>query len=842
MQCPKCQKESPDAKQCSHCGYVAEVQPDDQPQPLLAAPAPEAALAGTDKAVPPVVEPPEIPPSAEAPPAAEEKNLQAEPLPKNEEEKASQQEKKVGKIFKSSELRQYNEVMGDVGILIESLKVFGERPTEPKGSLFELTKSLPAFASEISASVLGHLTSQINRLREERLLLLSCLDEKLALTAAYTLIQELGEEGRLLNFEWIAEEGRDLTIYQLLKEREEGDRQMVILVDALSQRALPFLESLLSATSSGYGSIKEELKSNGLLLICLADPTEVEKRVRATDLLLAQWQIPFLRPLLQTYYPDQCDALETQILRQREMGKWHRDERSFYEQIRTPLHSQRLPTVVTSLEEGADMVSAESPIKDGTTVEDTVLYVATYFPNLSPKEFIRVVSLLLGERTTTITGTAQEKAEDGTYKTVQTQQEKELRELWQKAPDEKMKACRLMTSKDLPKVVAFADHRLKEAVREQLEEEHSFFLENRFSDVQQFGLLFDKSEKIAGNVIRLYVEMLAADPGSYGIGWLVEMVQSLNGESGARSQRVADLLCGMLERRELVEMVEHFLNHLMMTRQHRVVLELVKGLRLASGFKDLDWIKRLLNEADEATRLHTYTYLYAEARRLDLGVYDLLQALEPWLPKDDTDPHTYSLSERHTLQLVIEYCLETTSRFEAKHYGLWPIRHPLLALQDEATARHHLALLMRWLFHPGLKKVFQDRDSNENINRMLGALLAEWFFVIKGQPEEANEKARSETRPNLADKLLQILLEEIITQTGMPQRKDVQRELVVYWEQFKEFLLLISQAIGHDDRKLRQELTWKRNLIGNTLRQFRELQKTCKIVPRLNSTELSGRD
>ena len=857
MQCPKCKFAMPETGQCPRCDDIAQARSDEQATSLPNNQAFEA-RSGEDSpaAVSPETPPPPDTGSAasaddhpQKPPRKNEPEPQADP-PRRSDQKTAASQGKVKNRIERNKMGQFIVAEGKVGFVANNAHFHLQGDKEQQETytpVSDLLIELPYFPSKIPVSALDNLSYYSSRLQDERWLLLSCLDENLALKAAHTLIQQLSGKKRQLDFSQAPEGGRGLNIHYLLDESEEELGETNILADMFSPSTESFLNSLVMASVSYYGVIRDRLKTKNLRLICIADPIEIEKwNEKARNLSSVQWHLPFLRPMLQTYYLDQWGDLETQLKQQREDGKWKRNEREFYKEVIELILSQSLPAELakrdaTTEPASAEPASANIQIRDKDPVEKTVLYVATYFPNLSVNEFDRIVSLFLGERAMTVKVKTNEPAQDGTTNVVWKEEEKRLIDLWRNGPpDEKIKGCGLVSRKGPPKIITFADDGSKEAVGQQLEEEHAFFLGDRFRDIQKLGLLFDPSETVAENVINLHLEMLASDPEAYDVGWMAEAAHSIDG-GGFWSQRVTRLIREMLKRPELAQLVEDYFNQLMARRQHRLVLELVKRLRLAKGFKDLQWIKRLLNESDESTRQRTYAYLYAEACRMGFSICELLETVESWLPRDDSDVYPSSNSESYALQLLIEYCLETTSLFKQRHYGLWPSRYTLFAAQDEKTIRQHLRLLTRWLFHPSLKYVFDSPISKDDSDRLLGELLAEWFFIIKGLPQEGPGKVEVEEIGRATDGLLEMLLEEIIAQTMTPTRKGAQRALIDCWQHYMEFLLLCNKSIGSADRKLSRELSWRRNLIYRVLKQFRELQRKYQAASRPSHAETAGR-
>ena len=86
--------------------------------------------------------------------------------------------------------------------------------------------------------------------------------------------------------------------------------------------------------------------------------------------------------------------------------------------------------------------------KDNQIIEKTVLYVATFFPNLSPNNFLRLVSLLLDKDDTVTISTISEKVmEDGKIKEFIDREKVNARKFWKDNSDDIKRKCGLRSPK-----------------------------------------------------------------------------------------------------------------------------------------------------------------------------------------------------------------------------------------------------------------------------------------------------------------------------------------------------------------------------------------------------------
>jgi uncharacterized protein YaaR (DUF327 family) len=784
--------------------------------------------------------------------------------------------------FQEIHAKQGNRVEGDKNIIVGGDAYFsgpakGNEVYEEK-SYIEFTIELPGKDADIPDLAFDDLEAKATILQRERVLLINCIDSAFAKAAAYALIEMItpynSADARLLDFNRIEAENFD--IYLFLNKRVDTDAQVAIVANCTGDKAQKFLDSLYAAWSS-FKSVKREMESNKLFLICLIDSENADKRLNDenSELQSIHWKIPFLRHLLRSCFPDQYLDLEKRILEQRASGRWSEEESDFCRQVRSYLKSSSLDKEIKLREVAGKPISEELIFDDDKPVHSTVLYTASFFPRLSPNEFNRVVSTLIGTQTTTVTQNAQQIGEDGVKRQIEIQSEKQLIQIWRENSDKILRECKLISSKEANRAIDFADVGQRNNFKRYLEEEYGLFVQNKFTFIQESGLLFDASERIAKKVIGLILDMAASYPDYYGKDWLFDliskvrsyfdsaqpgsdepMLQLLGKPGGLRAEnqvykRLSDLMRDMLDDTELKPIIKGLLEQLMTAGFYDSVLNLVKSFRFVPGLDEFYWMKQLLDRGNETIRLQTYILLYKELKRMDKQVYQILRRIAGWLPSVETDPERYSHSNIVALRLMIEYCLETTSNFDAKNYGSWPSQYSLLATKDAKEATRNFELLAGWVFHPGMQQVMVE-DFDEDLDRLLPALVSEWSFILLGQaqqsdgfhnaatnsPEYDSESdaenaaaAQDQTTANAiftAEAAFNILLKQIIEKTNTLQQKRTQEDMLRYWEEMKDFLATITEIFGYTDRKQRKEFIWKRNLIRKLLVQFRALQKDSK--------------
>src|ERR1041385_6162053 len=645
MQCPKCQQESKDLTVCDQCGaqLTPAVEPSPQAEGVTAGPSDANADQPSDSS-------PEIPMSAPAREAEAAEELsrphqKVEPDPPNQPVKEQDTGRKSAASNKSSHriddsvIDQYAVVDGDGNILVRNLLNVTQQVVEkqkPLKTFVELTREAPAFASEYPGSLFEDLESNFNTLLEQRIIVVSCYDANMALAAAHFLVNRLTDvaQYRLLNFQQLSPDDCNLKIFSAIEPIDKPQQSTAFIVDATSSSAKQFLESVLSTRTTSPQMIMKGLRDNKFFLVCIADAETMDLTSKnpRKQLVFGHWRIPFLKTALRFHYPQQETELEKLIRDQRLMGTWADDERSFCNEISGLLKNGQLLTVIHS--KNTTEANLNGPeFLDNNSVEDTVLYTATYFTNLKLYDFSRVVTALLGNRTMTVSVKSVERSSDGSVREVEVSQQKPLVEIWEQSGDRILKSCSI-TIRDAG-VITFTNHKVRDDLRTHLESYHGFYLANRFRDVLRQGLIFDRSDAISENARRLLLEMMVSNHETYGIAWLLDLIQDIdshfhkrNGISGSTDnplkllgdrvnedhvfRRLSQVLRDMLGA-NVHDMVDSLFRKLLAARLHKPALELMKLLLLfTSDPWEFGWLRNLIDQSDHETSEAAYRYLYSE--------------------------------------------------------------------------------------------------------------------------------------------------------------------------------------------------------------------------------------
>src|SRR5215210_560615 len=614
-----------------------------------------------------------------------------------------------------------------------------------------------------------------------RIIVLSSFHSKPALSAAYSLVHDPGfcdhEKRTLLLRKTKYRERLDLTI-DLFTRPKLLERRRIFLVEI--GRTSPFLDSILHIGDNHAKSVQGLLRQSDSLLICTASAEVLElgpDQPLPNSFPFSHHSVPFLPYLLRRKFsPQRARELQDLLLAQLRRGLWESLD-DLYERIESLLieGAERLEEVVRQNEAFPNEISVrQSSVKpaevfhEGSGVHGAVLYTAIYFPDLTPHDFARVVLVLLGEQKRTEETEEQILTEKEEVRTLKKKIEKRLADLWNETPDRFLRDCHLR-AKSLSQgthVMDFSYRYLRREMKTYLESVHPMFLVGMFERLQVSGLLFDPnaSSELVDNLIHLFVERTLSDPSFCSKDWLFGLMIGLQSQTSIVIEteistderifllleslesewirrhvlgRLAQLLREMLQHEPLRDVVREFLSALLLARQHHaalsLLLELTRRLRFAPHFDSLLWLRRLIDQGVPEIRLRTFQCLVGLALESGPRIFELLEALRPWLPAADLEIERYPLSSLSALRFLLESIGETHANFDPKHFGQWPSRFPLFAAspEDRSVLRSRLDLLCEWLLHRGMPTVLETGES-EGLSSDIEWKL--WF----GDPEEAH--------------------------------------------------------------------------------------------------------
>ena len=472
-----------------------------------------------------------------------------------------------------------------------------------------------------------------------------------------------------------------------LKQIKSGRRFCMVI--RLNSNAPTFLESMFG--SERYTArIKSILENKEIVLICVVQAGSIrnllKKRMDATALknCFYHWQVDFLLPCLNAKYgKEKADSLSARIAEQKQRGLWgNTAPADFYKLIQQFIQQETLEEEVAKREAydgnctAAEFLNRINPLRveelfSDDAIDRAVLYIAAFFPNLTPPDFDILVRVLLeGKSITLYKTTAVVKGKKQKKKPLA--EEKALLDIWQDDADAVLARCRLKSiqEKGGGRIIEFTNPYLREALKSYLEENYSLYIHTQFTAIRDAGILFrlNASPNVIDNLITVSAQMALTDANYYGRGGLVDIVIRLQNESDISQYevilRLSKLIREMLSYAELKEVIPEFLDKLldklMEIREFDLVLKIVLGvtkrLRYTLEFEALHWIRRLLDQAGQKSYHNTNRVLLDLAIQSGFRIYDFLDDLSDWLPGDEREVAKYPRSAFDLLRLIMAYC------------------------------------------------------------------------------------------------------------------------------------------------------------------------------------------
>ncbi|RKZ83743.1 MAG: hypothetical protein DRR19_18675 [Candidatus Parabeggiatoa sp. nov. 1] len=632
-------------------------------------------------------------------------------------------------------------------------------PTDP---LRPYEHQLPKLAQE-------EVDQYSQQLQANRLIVLSCLDEYVAQSAAYSLAYHNNFsvlEKRVLRTDDIKNKDRDDLSLELLMEpyafgNKKQGRDTLIVTQPSDVDNINFYGSLLSGLLSAK-EIEERLRELNRLIVCLINSTRLRERLISErhneDSSFKLIDIDYLQPLLRHHIRDEQKAKELieELRQQRNNGLWEDNETDFYEHIKALIGENALIKEITrrnqrqqSSEQGytqyleEEIEKIKAAFQDEKTLECAVLYVATFFEQLNTTDFSKVVECLLLGKTKSTAKIHQK----GNIKSAQVEDES-LVDVWTAQRDKILNDyyITVVTLKDSTRALDFSFPYLRRILRGYLEREQPYYLEEQFEKLQKYGLLFDDSQKLSKCVASLATNMAAANPQVYGEQWLFEWIVALLGNIDRESQggvleeilrdlfqqmkhekkqrvfsRMANLTREMMQHSHLHQTIKKFLNKLIDLRFHTEVLEIVRSMRFIPNFDQLHWIKQLLERGGEETRRKTSLFLYNYIKYSGSRFNKIIKQLYDWMPQPNKNPQ----SSVYMFPLFIDFLVDSTVAFNQSQYGQ-PKNHLVLtALIEETVESQTFAKL---LFHPNNLELLLRKSE---IDSLVRRLLAKWNLTLR---------------------------------------------------------------------------------------------------------------
>ena len=646
-------------------------------------------------------------------------------------------------------------------------------------------------------------------LQTERILLLTCRDEIIAQNVAECIAQVFKTASKKL-----------VTI-----DRGQGRYSFRNLIDALSppkvkrglssqvptaicvwdadgidddEIASDILTTLLSRNTK-VKQYKDWLVERGLCLICLVSPERVREYNHSSS-GLRSWQIDFLTPLLEQYEQEHYETLADTIKEQRRQGKWSEDGVEFYREIRKHLRAGNLTEIVAqrTTSEVPDIIRVEDIFNRQDPITDTVLYCATYFPDLSPQDFSFMVELFLGDTTEEVTRRVNRREQSGENGVIEIVESVPLVNRWRREADAIVRRCKLsaISSEDNKVIIDFQIDGFRHRLGQHIRDDHPFLHEWNFTFVRQQGLLFSSRKLVADGARQLLVQAARQYSPKDVANWLYEVIFEFE-KLASTTDRLKDaplfhllpdisvraarryisyglsrILTRLDKEDDLREAVRLFWQKLLQNK-HQWFIYVLRRMGESAPPESLKWLRQLLDQHpnSDVIRVQACVYLVGYLIHVDSSVYPMLKELLDW-PKSTP-------AGRSAQQVLLVYCAETNREVAQQDYGKWPSLHPLFAFQNRSEAEECLDALVRWVCTAA-----KDVDSDKAV----ADIVAGWYFVLS--PSTSDDSPRVDDESDAQTDLSAAIVRELLFKYLMRHTTRKQRTaLPAIWDHLRKEIL-----------------------------------------------------
>lgn len=817
----------------------------------------------------------------------------SEDIPKNETPAASAatEDILIKQKFTAAELRDLTNINGNVTYMFEAVWQKKKKEKDKKkeqgddktaARLEDPTQPLPRRPVELLDLEIADIDQILSELSRHRILLLSSFEPEPAVAAAYSILWHesfSSYDKRALVLDKTSHQDRvDLNL-EILSHPKLVERKKQLIFVEIDDAGL-FLDSFIKLTHTKAGTMRDLLQDRDSILVCTASSQILKLRPdqrMPPAFSFCHRPIPFLPYVLRRHFTsERAKELEGILQEQAQRGLWQKDD--FYEQISFYLLDgpERLEEVVRRIEaiprglsirESLDQtqpVKAADLFRDDCGVHAAVLYAATYFPDLTPQDFERIVLLLLADRTATQEKEEQTVSAKGEVQTRKVTFEKPLAALWREAPDRILRECELRATtlrdgKQGTHSMEFTLPYLRRELRALLESRYPMFLVRMFDRLQATGLLFalDASSQIFDNLVRLFVERALSDPSFCNKKWLFRFVIGVRIQLNvpldaadpedqffqllAKIQsdqlrrhlvtRLTHLLREMIQHDETRQTVRDFFSALLTSHEHQaaleILLDLAQRLRFAAEFDALLWMRRLIDQGGSDMREQTYQCIFNLAISSGPRILEILETLHGWLPEETRSRSKYSQSNLYALRFLLEYASSTILAFSDDRQGEWPCRYSLFAaLPDDPNAlQERTELLCGWLLHRDMPSILATKGTDENQEGddlleldfeftdyeevhafFVADLMEHWLLILEGTGAGVPDARR--------------MGEALIGALARLAPRDTSTRVVRRWQWRQQEYVLLSGSLPITEREQRRRLLDRRKKVIDLKQRF----------------------
>jgi hypothetical protein len=608
-----------------------------------------------------------------------------------------------------------------------------------------------SFLPPVDSALASNLTETWSEaLMRQRVLVLDCFDLEILFNAGYSIVRCFKGERRLLTFQ--EEEGQEASIDGFLTWKEQWEPPTLVLVEAIGLNGQRFIDSL-AGTQGWLLKAQNRLDQCGAYLLILTTPSHL---ALIGDGSLSCYHVPYIEPRLHEWFPEQAADFSEEIKQQRVLGLWGRGEKEFWERFSSFLKHENLEQEIEKrkrarLDPHPHRVRPETkPILIlGAELDNTVIFVAAFFPNLPVEDYQDVLLRLLGDRLVPMKQPPPPLGEEGAVN-LDRGVSRTLADEWHENYREVCQRCRIQFWRDTAVtstafsysvrgvVVDFDTPDVREQVCDEFLTTHYPTLTRLYGRVLEERLLFHSSSSVVEGTLQFLETMASVNPHRYGSKMLLGLKADAQ-EASPPEQRVHDgvpnridaklllnrlylLVRILLTRPTLREIVHQFFTDLINQARHEDLLELVRRLRFAAGFDQVYWWKQLLDRGEYGAKERTSEAMFAVLQSGGNQLQETLLAIRKWLPESGQEAK--SESSRRGNRLLMELFEESMFRPKSLTQPS-PLRDGLKsALCETEPSDAANSSILGWLFHESFIRQMQEHRS-----RHLNMVVWKWVLI-----------------------------------------------------------------------------------------------------------------
>lgn len=592
----------------------------------------------------------------------------------------------------------------------------------------------------------------------------------------------------------------DIYFNNLINNYYKGqEKKLIIISTDETDQSSNFLKELkdetFETTLPGY---KNDLTDKGLIIISVFSKDHIEyfKSVKKLPI----WDVSYIEGFIKKEYADRdVPKIVEQTRRIINLNIWGKTEYEVYIKIakNIPENKEKFYEEIISLndklnrggkedvlKEIAQENNPENYFKDKEPLTLYLIYLGTFFRDLSVSEFSYITDLFLNDP-------------NKFYYSENNQTEKKsLLERWKVHPDYFLKKVRLKSYYSPDKeyeIISFEDESIREKFREYLYSNFPNFCHTQYIFLYSRGVVLDPEipKRILNNLIRIACELAEREPERYAKRLLLDTTdnlarmvnekekadfedilnsnvdfQKLVNDYGLKEielsiiknfafGRVSLLIKAMLQQKKLVPVIGEYLNSLLNLGLDEPTVNLLE--HITPGFSVADkckWIRKVLDKGKKEIKNKAYRLLINTVINSATGLTEnFFKNIKEWYL---ADVELKSHSSKYGLTFMIDYLDKCIKMLPYEDYGKWPSRLHCFTRIDNMTAfEKRMADIMQWLFpekatHFYTKKLsVKDDETYRKIefNQQIQlSLLEEIYFILRGHDEPNDDEITSKMR------------------------------------------------------------------------------------------------